>query len=339
MRIDQCLKGYVISKSNDTSSNVSTSACDNSTRNVYDSVADDTLYTIQVDNPNGGDIVIDKNPTSICEETVNASNEKNDVPTQDNIKSPFADVDSLKRDIDRLKEQTNEASVNYWRDKFNDMEKYAHSLEVDISVYRHDIDALNASLKDSEKTINELTSDLGAKVFEVKELNRQIDELKNKVDDVSGTAVYQMLQEIKKNVNESSKEIKTLLKDDEASAIMDYIIDLSEKYFSDIPFSEKQFRQFVYNIPRRVYYGMLDSIEKGEPDIINPMTLIYLMFVDEPAWSMGRFLKIIEKMMEDDADAINHFNDEYIKSLEEDEEETTEERVESEIIEEDDFNG
>ena len=266
-------------------------------------------------------------------------------PTNDNI-----EVEELKKQIEQLKDTIRQTDVNYYKDKVENQSKQIDELEKSLDQANVQNEQLQSELERYKEQCDGLHNDLGAKTFEISELNRQLESLKehienDKTDEVQNSVLYSMLQDIRKELATSASAAKTLLTEDEASEIMDYIINLRDTYFEDIPFSSDQFKQFVWNIPHRLYEGMIDCIDKDEPDIINPMTLMYIAFTDEPAWAMGHFLTYIEKMIDYDSDSVDDLDREYTEALEEETGDDTvtvdkadDDTVNSELVKEDDYN-
>jgi predicted nucleic acid-binding Zn-ribbon protein len=265
-------------------------------------------------------------------------------PVNDNI-----EVEELKKQIEQLKDTIRQTDVNYYKDKVENQSKRIAELEKSLDQANVQNEQLQADLERYKEQCDGLNNDLGAKTFEISELNRQLESLKehieNDTDEVQNGVLYSMLQDIRKELASSTSEAKTLLTEDEASEIMDYIIDLHDTYFADIPFSSNQFKQFVWNVPHRMYEGMIDCIDKDEPDIINPMTLMYIAFTDEPAWAMGRFLTYIEKMIDLDSDSVYDLDKEYTEALEEENDNGTvivdkadDDTADAELVKEDDYN-
>ena len=265
-------------------------------------------------------------------------------PVNDNT-----EVEELKNEIERLKDTIRQSDINYYKDKVENQSKRISELEKSLDQANVQNEQLQADLERYKEQCDGLHNDLGAKTFEISELNRQLESLKehieNDEDEVQNGVLYSMLQDIRKELASSTTEEKTLLTEDEASEIMDYIINLHDTYFTDIPFSSNQFKQFVWNVPHRMYEGMIDCIDKNEPDIVNPMTLMYIAFTDEPAWVIGHFLTYIEKMIDFDSDSVDDLDRNYVETLEEDEEtdditvvDKADDNADAELVEEDDSN-
>lgn len=274
-------------------------------------------------------------------------------PVNDNI-----EVAELKKQIETLKDTIRQTDVNYYKDKVENQSKQIAELEKSLDQANVQNEQLQADLERYKEQCDGLNNDLGAKTFEISELNRQLESLKahiesDKTEEVQNSVLYSMLQDIRKELATSKSAAKTLLTEDEASEIMDYIINLHDTYFMDIPFSSDQFKQFVWNIPHRLYEGMIDCIDKDEPDIINPMTLMYIAFTDEPAWVMGHFLTYVEKMIDLDSDTVDDLDTSYVETLEEEttdngvvtvdkaddtEDDKTDDTTDAELVKEDDYN-
>ena len=208
------------------------------------------------------------------------------------------------------------------------------------------IDQLEASveedaklMKEQELKIQKLEHDLDEKTQMLSRTSEQLDKLINKEENES-VVVKQMLKDISDKISSSTAEMKNALNEKQASEIMDFILHLNETYFMNIPLSTEQFQKFVWNVPIRMYDAMVDQIDRDEPDILNPMLLLYLTFVDDPSWSMGHFLTKLTEMINENQSDIDCSNLEYIKSIMEDDEfaeyqasqiDTTDYQVEDEL--------
>lgn len=264
-----------------------------------------------------------------------------------------------------LEKSISESNVTYYRDKVEELNARIKELSSELLIAHTTNEELNKQNQALKEELDGLKTDCGAKAFEIEELHRQLSKYdEQEVDDIKNLALYEMLQQIRTEIASSTAEVKTLLTEKEASEVMNYIMYLNEKYFSDIPFSGEQFKQFVWNVPRRVYEGMMDSFDREDPDVLNPAMILYLAFTDEPAWMMGHFLTILEQMMHDESEAIKHDDDDYVKCMNDDDDEEEEksddneesddkedtskdqneevkaiETVETEQVQEDDYNG
>lgn len=107
----------------------------------------------------------------------------------------------------------------------------------------------------------------------------------------------------------------TILDEFEANQIMEYFTEIEEKYFEDIPLSERPSKSFVWNIPRRMYEGMIYAKENDLLDIFNPMILMYLAMTDNPALAVSKFVSIISGLQYDNANAFQKHLDTYKEFL------------------------
>jgi len=111
------------------------------------------------------------------------------------------------------------------------------------------------------------------------------------------------------------EEPETILSEDEANRVMEYFTMLEDKYFSDIIMSERPSKLFVWNIPRSYYEDMVDAIDKGRPDYLNPMFLLYLAMTDYPGLAIPHFIKILMDLGYDDANQLNMYEQQYLDML------------------------
>lgn len=173
------------------------------------------------------------------------------------------------------------------------------------------------TIKEKDNTIAKLERDIEERTIMLNRTSAQLDKLVNKEEN-EANALKEMLKEISDKISSSTAEAKNALTSDQVGEIMDFIMHLNETYFQNIPLADEQFEKFVWNVPKRMYDSMMDQLERGEPDILNPMLLMYLSFVDEPGWTMGHFLTKLSEMIENDKDSVEYDNVEYLKSLIED---------------------
>lgn len=185
------------------------------------------------------------------------------------------------------------------------------------------ITGLESTIKEKDNTIAKLERDIEERTTMLNRTSAQLDKLVNKEEN-EANALKEMLKEISDKISSSTAEAKNALTSDQVGEIMDFIMHLNETYFQNIPLADEQFEKFVWNVPKRMYDSMMDQLERGEPDILNPMLLMYLSFVDEPGWTMGHFLTKLSEMIENDKDSVEYDNVEYLKSLIEDDEDDEE---------------
>lgn len=117
------------------------------------------------------------------------------------------------------------------------------------------------------------------------------------------------------------------LDDEKLADVIKTIKDYQAKYFEEIPaihFSNR----FLRNITKDVYSAHQDAVIKYEdPDLMDPLFLLYPLTTEDPYMAMGKFWDIVmTKIMDDQSwsDAISRSvtgYEEYIHSLEDDEDE------------------
>lgn len=100
-----------------------------------------------------------------------------------------------------------------------------------------------------------------------------------------------------------------------------------EKYFKEIP-AEHFSRRFLGNIPDHVYKAHDDAVVRDEPDIMDPLFLLYITLTDDPYFAIGKFIDIITTEAVDNNEwskAISRSVEEYEKYIAPDEEDGDEE--------------
>lgn len=100
-----------------------------------------------------------------------------------------------------------------------------------------------------------------------------------------------------------------------------------EKYFKDIP-AEHFSRRFLGNIPDHVYKAHDDAVVRDEPDVMDPLFLLYITLADDPYFAIGKFIDIITTEAVDNnewSNAISRSVEEYEKYIAPDEEDGDEE--------------
>ena len=118
------------------------------------------------------------------------------------------------------------------------------------------------------------------------------------------------------------------LNQEEMEFVMGLLIDLGEKYFSDIPLVDTPDYWFIANIPVEMYNAILSWYNQSDvPDILNPVVTLYISMCEEPELAYGRYLRILDSYMFDHTNLINKLNAEYKKAKQID---TDEEEAEAE---------
>ena len=235
-----------------------------------------------------------------------------------------ADLLSKNLAIDQFKQTIEEKNAQIFH-----MQEQADRASKIISGLECDIEEKDNTIKEKDNTIAKLERDIEERTIMLNRTSAQLDKLVNKEENESNT-LKEMLKEISDKISSSTAEAKNALTSDQVSEIMDFIMHLNETYFQNIPLADEQFEKFVWNVPKRMYDSMMDQLERGEPDILNPMLLMYLSFVEEPGWTMGHFLTKLSEMIKDNSDAIEYDNMDYLKNAIEEDETVVENEEETE---------
>lgn len=81
------------------------------------------------------------------------------------------------------------------------------------------------------------------------------------------------------------------LSDEEIVKVRTYLLEISDKYFPDIPLSKTMKYMFIWNIPRPVYETFEYCLVYGYPDVLNPM---FWLFVNCLNLTPGLFCGILK---------------------------------------------
>lgn len=90
---------------------------------------------------------------------------------------------------------------------------------------------------------------------------------------------------------------KTSLNDDETNEVLTYLLYLQEEYFRDIPLKDVLNKKFIWNIPKDVYEAYSASKIREEPDVLNPLFYFYIFCMEEPRFSIGKFVDIMNNLI------------------------------------------
>lgn len=143
---------------------------------------------------------------------------------------------------------------------------------------------------------------------EIKNLQTQVDELKEQLDNVQPEIVQSVIRT-----------------EDEFNEVIETLIDLGKKYFSDVPLTSVP-GPMLKNVPMSLMKSIrLLNTHAEYPDILNPAMMLYLCCLEDPADAIGRYLEIIKELMDDNAQAIHDDAARYMESIQDDDEIESEE--------------
>lgn len=157
---------------------------------------------------------------------------------------------------------------------------------------------VKTSTPTSETEVNEDTQKLD-------ELNMNVSEIKYLLNDIITNA----------STSNSSSVKKSTLTDTEVSEVLTMLEEFNNKYFQNIPLTERFTANFLWNIPRKVYDAAIKAQVKNKPVYFNPIFWFYIMCLDEPEDMIAPFVyEVIENLNKDDSalDEINKATSEYI---------------------------
>lgn len=136
---------------------------------------------------------------------------------------------------------------------------------------------------------------------EIKNLQTKVDELKEQLDNVQPEIVQSVIRT-----------------EDEFNEVIETLIDLGKKYFSDVPLTSVP-GPMLKNVPMSLMKSIrLLNTHSEYPDILNPAMMLYLCCLEDPADAIGRYLEIIKELMDDNAQAIHDDAVRYMESLHDD---------------------
>lgn len=150
--------------------------------------------------------------------------------------------------------------------------------------------------------------------------NRRADDTKidKMMDEIS--ELKQFLQNPTTNQFIPPEEENTNLSDDEIDDVMTTLLSFEEKYFKDIPLSRDLDKKFVWNIPRVVYEAHEYAHERDE-DALDPLICLYALLTEDPLYTMGVYLELMNEIIERNTETLSKAYDEYYDALSESDEE------------------
>ena len=94
------------------------------------------------------------------------------------------------------------------------------------------------------------------------------------------------------------------LDDDDVEYIMSRLLDLQERYFSDIPLdtdmSDKN--RFIYNIPRNICNLIMSTDVTAEDDVFSLLFMLYPFLIKDPDRDKQRtYLERISEMIQEES--------------------------------------
>lgn len=93
---------------------------------------------------------------------------------------------------------------------------------------------------------------------------------------------------------------ETNLNDDEINEVMSYLLHLSDTVFDGVPLNKNMCKQFVWNIPDRVYNLFRDANIYGLPHILNPINYLYIFCARDPVKAIQYIIQNIANAYLDD---------------------------------------
>lgn len=101
---------------------------------------------------------------------------------------------------------------------------------------------------------------------------------------------------------------KTQLTDDEIDDVLSYLTKLHDEYFQDVPLLNTLVKQFIWNIPHRMYDVFKTAIDYDE-DIFNPILYLYIFCAEDPKDAIYRYVKLLrDKLIIPNNDLIDEYN-------------------------------
>lgn len=130
-------------------------------------------------------------------------------------------------------------------------------------------------------------------------------------DDIG--VIRKMLEQMswKLDIQASETTYMNSLNGDQAERVMDSVFQLKEKYFQKIPLTDVMKKDFVWNIPSKVYKYLLDVEDKELGDVMNPMLLFYIFLTEDPKLVYGKYLQILMTILCENKSIIDEYAEEY----------------------------
>lgn len=116
--------------------------------------------------------------------------------------------------------------------------------------------------------------------------------------------------------NATPEIVQTTLRNEiEVNEVVDMLVDLRNKYFQDVPLTSIP-GPMLRNIPSSLLRAIRFIHDHPQyPIIFNPVVALYLCCVEHPEVVIGRYLEIVGKLMDDNAQAIHEDAKEYMDDL------------------------
>lgn len=126
--------------------------------------------------------------------------------------------------------------------------------------------------------------------------------------------IMEYMEELSLNDKNSNRDgyPETILNEKESENILTTLLDFQDKYFKDIPLSEKLEGCFVWNIPKSVYTAIKTAQDYEYPDCLNPLYWFYLFCTENPRDMIGKFISVaLNSIRDEDFALIEQHADEY----------------------------
>lgn len=118
------------------------------------------------------------------------------------------------------------------------------------------------------------------------ESNKKLDMIINMINEINQGS-YSNGEEY----GEFDKPLKTTLNDEETMYLMNYMMDLHDEYFPDNNLSLDLKPEFIWNTPKAIITVSKKFADYGYPDMINPLTWLYMFCVDFDEAAFAKLLK------------------------------------------------
>lgn len=151
--------------------------------------------------------------------------------------------------------------------------------------------------------------------------NIDVDAIRASIDESKNETIEALKEFLKQPnvVQMSEAEEDTILGDAEINEVMSTLLEFQEKYFADIPLSKDLVRKFVWNIPQNVFDAHMEVKDYGL-DVLDPLICLYALLTEDPMYTMGVYMKILNEISNKDINYITENSEEYYKLLDEEEE-------------------
>lgn len=128
---------------------------------------------------------------------------------------------------------------------------------------------------------------------------------------------FKYFEELLKNTVETPAPTSyenSVLNDDESREMLKVLLHLYKSYFNDVPPNRNLDYNFISNIPKDVFKVAMNSYDKNEIPVLNPLIYLYILCVDD-IYALPLYVKYLKDLFIEYNDEIDEYYDDYIEYL------------------------